>query len=323
MSRHAPPLTHPAVEYVGEWLALRFPQSVRPEGRLIMNLSGYFDASGTHKGAAALSVAGFLGPADEWGMFTYLWSKAMQEWGLDFFHMAPFESRQREYKDWTNKQRQDRLNYLLDLIAKHTVASSGITIPLSDYNAIFREDEIPPGPNREWLAPGVAAPGAQRPGDVHHEPDYKPGAIRRKSGGPYGLAASVLFRDVADKVKQYPNDVFVNYTFEAGDEGAGQVVRIFQDNYRDDNTRRELRLDSIHLEDKRKFPALQAADILAYELAKHLPKQLGQDARQPRYPIKRLRELPHSWGTLDADELRKWHYVIGRGLHYSTGTWHK
>ena len=317
-------LTHSAVSYFYEWLSLRFPRSVAPDDRLIVNLSGYFDESGTHKGSAALAVAGFVGKADDWGAFTYEWGEALAKWGIEYFHMAPFESRKREYKDWTNEQRQDRLNHLLGLIGKYAVASAGVVIPLADYDAIFPEDEIPPGPNVEWLAPGIAAPGAPRPGDaLPHEPDYKPGAIRRKSGGPYGLAAAVLFRDIAEHVYRLSGDPYVAYTFESGAEGAGQMLKVFQDNYRDENARRDLRLDSIHFEDKRKFSPLQAADILAYELYKHLPRQLGTEKRPARYTLRELAKLPRSWGWLEANELRQWHYVLGRGLHYSTGTWHK
>jgi Protein of unknown function (DUF3800) len=321
---HPQAVTHKPLNYFDEWLSLRFPRRVAPNDRLIVNLYGYFDESGTHKGSAALALAGFVGKADDWGAFSYEWGAALAEWGIDYFHMAPFESRLREYKDWTNEQRQDRLNHLLALIAKYTVASVGVVIPLADYDAIFTEDELPPPPNVEWLAPGIAGPGAPWPGDAPpHEPEPIPGAIRRKSGGPYGLAASVLFRDIAEHVYGLSDDPYVAYTFEAGAEGVGQVVKVFQDNYRDEDTRRDLRLDSIHFEDKRKFPPLQAADILAYELYKHLPRQLGTEQRPSRYTLRELAKRPRSWGWLEADELRKWHYVLGLGLHYSTGTWHK
>jgi hypothetical protein len=90
-----------------------------------------------------------------------------------------------------------------------------------------------------------------------------------------------------------------------------------------DGTRVNLRLLSIAFEDKRLFPPLQAADLLAYELHKQLPRQLGIETRPIRYTLRELAKLPRSWGTMDADEMRKWHYVLGRGLYYAAGTWHK
>lgn len=289
-----------------------------------MNIYGYFDESGTHTGSPALSVAGFLGRADDWGAFTFEWTDAMKNWDIPFFHMATFESRKREYANWTDQQRRERINHLLKLIDKYIIASAGVVLPLADYNAIFPEDEVPEGPNQEWLAPGIAAPRSPRPGDlVREDPDMRPGAVRRRSGGPYGIATFAVFIDVAKHVYGLSGDPFVAYTFEAGAEGTGQIQKLFADNYRDENTRRELRLDSLTFADKRQFPPLQAADLLAYELHKHLPRQLGQDDRPTRYTLRELAKSPRTWAWMNADALRDWHHVIDRGLHYSSGTWAK
>lgn len=323
MSGDAPALTHPPLDYFHESLPLRFPTCLAPDDRLIMNIYGYFDESGTHKGAAALSVAGFLGKADEWGAFTFEWEQALADFGLTFFHMASFESRIGEY-DWPEDVRRERITRLLAIINRHVLGSAGIVLPIPDYDVIFAEDELPPGPNVEWLAPGIAAPGAPRPGDAPpNEPDMRRGAIRRKSGGPYGLAATCLFMDVAKLAKALPGDPHIAYTFESGAQGVGQVAKLFQDNYTDVNSRRDLRLLSLTFADKRDMAPLQAADLLAYELYKHLPRQLGQDKHPTRYTLKRLAEMPKLWGTLESEQLKTWHFVIGRGLHYGTGSWLK
>lgn len=322
-TKSAPALTDERLSCFHESLPLRFPRSVAPSDRLIMNIYGYFDESGTHKGSPAFSLGGFLGKADEWGAFQFEWEAALKDFGLPFFHMASFESRLKGY-DWSEDVRRERINRLLEIIHRHVLGSFGIVFPLAEYDAVFPEDEIPPGPNVEWLAPGIAGPGAPRPGDAPpNEPDIRPGAIRRKSGGPYGLAATMLFRSVAEWVVGLPGDPCVAYVMEQGAVGAGQTLKFFQDNYADDNQRRSLRLLSLSFEDKRRFTPLQAADLLAYELHKHLPRQLGQEKRPTRYTLIELAKSPRSWGTVDAAELRKVHFVLGRGLHYSLGTWQK
>lgn len=288
-----------------------------------MNLWGYFDESGTHKESRALSVAGFLGRADEWGAFQVEWEDALGDFGLPFFHMTSFENRRKGY-DWPEDVRHERINRLLGIIRRHVLGSVGVVLPLADYDAIFREDEIPPGPNVEWIAPGIVGPCAPRPGDQPpNKPDMRPGAIRRKSGGPYGLAAVMLFQAVAEVAIQFADDPYVAYVMEQGAEGTGQVLKMFQDNYADLNSRRNLRLLSIAFKDKRRVTPLQAADLLAYELHKQLPRQLGDEERPPRYTLRELAKLNYKWNTVNADELRKWHHVLGRGLHYSTGTWQK
>jgi hypothetical protein len=323
MSGHPGALTHSPLSYFHESLPLRFPTFVAPDDRLIMNIYGYFDESGTHKGSPALAVGGFLAKADEWGAFTYEWEKALKDWGLPFFHMADFESRLGDYADWPNDVRKERLNRLLGIIGRHVIASVGTVISIADYDAVFPEDEAPEAPNTQEFAPGIWTPWSLEPGEPEPEVSLKPGDIRRKSGGPYGLAAVEMCAEVARRVSPLVGDPFVAYVFESGATGAGQILKVFQGMMAREETRISMRILSIAFEDKRLFPPLQAADLLAYELHKQLPRQLGIETRPRRYPLRELHKLPHSWGTMDAEEMRKWHYVLGRGLYYSEGTWQK
>ena len=51
--------------------------------------------------------------------------------------------------------------------------------------------------------------------------------------------------------------------------------------------------------DRKSFPPLQAADILAFEGWKQWARQHGGDTRRTRYPFKRLSEsVPSEWATL-------------------------
>lgn len=322
-SERALPLTHEAVDYFRESLPLRFPLGVVPNDRLMVavNIYGYFDESGTQKGSRAFAIGGFLGRADHWGAFQFEWEQALADFDLPFFHMSSFESRLKGY-DWPEEVRRERLSWLLGIIRRHVLGSVGVVLPLAAYNAVFREDEIPAGPNVEWIAPGVLGPGAPRPGDLPPlKPDMTSGALRRKTGGPYGLAATMLMMDVSMLVTPLAGDPHVAYIFEQGAEGRGQFLKVFNDNYDDIDLRRQGRLLSIAFEDKRRVVMLQAADILAYELYKHLPRQLGLEARPTRYTLHELAKVPYRWVTATEDELRKWHYVLGRGLHYSQGSW--
>ena len=287
-----------------------------------MNIWAYLDESGTHKSSKALSVGGFLGKADEWGAFRVEWEDALRDFGLDYFHMASFESRIGEY-DWPNEVRRERITRLLGIINRHVLGSVGTVIPLADYDEIFPEDEVPPGPNVQQLAPGIWAPGSLEPGEPEPKVNPQPGDLRRKSGGPYGLAASATALSVSELVRPLSGDPHVAYVFERGAIGAGQILKVFQDIVSDEDTRRSMRVLSIAFEDKREFPPLQAADLIAYELHKHLPRQLGIEDRPVRHTLRELGKMPRSWGWLNAEEMRKWHFVLGKGLYYSLGTWHK
>ena len=287
-----------------------------------MNVLAYLDESGTHRGSRAIAVAGFLGRPDAWGAFAFEWTREIEAWGLDTFHMAQFESRRPGY-DWPEEVRRARLNRLLEIIDRHVAGSVGITFSMEDYDAVFPPDEIPEGPNIQELAPGILAPGSLRPGDPEPAPvDYRPGELRRKTGGPYGLAATAVMLDAAKIAWALPGERFVDYVFEDGASGRGQLRKVAGDILADEPSRRDMRVSSFAFRSKSEAP-LQAADLLAYELHKHLPRELGQEDRPVRYTLRRLAGMPRRWGRLDVDELRKWHHVLGRGLHYSLGTWNR
>jgi hypothetical protein len=164
---------------------------------------------------------------------------------------------------------------LLPIIDRHVIGSAGIVLPLDLYDKVLATDEIPPERQPEWLAPGVLAPTASRPGDPlpNEEPDTRPGAIRRNSGGPYCLAAMMLFSHVGELIRglALSGDPQIGYVMESGAEGRGQTMKLWSDNYADERQRRDLRMLSLTFEDKRRVLPLQAADLLAYELFKHLP----------------------------------------------------
>jgi hypothetical protein len=108
-----------------------------------------------------------------------------------------------------------------------------------------------------------------------------------------------------------PWDLWIAYVFEDGTAGRGQLQKAFEYNRRDPDQKKNLRLRSLRLEDKRTSAPLQAADILAYELYRQLPRQIGLDPRPPRQPILRmLARPPRSWGTFDEDELKKWSEIV-------------
>ena len=117
------------------------------------------------------------------------------------------------------------------------------------------------------------------------EHEFTP-AARRHVGGAYGFAASVLMleaaRFVEETLKPEGTPFQIAYVFESGDLGVGQIMKLVQANLMDEEQAAKLHLLSFRIEDKRKFVALQAADILAYELYQHFPRQMGIDPRPPR-----------------------------------------
>ena len=256
------------IGYTGKSLRLAFPRHLAARDRLVLVLDGYFDESGTHAGSDAVAVAGYLSTSEQWELFEREWQTALHEWGVECFHMTDFSNRAKVYRSWTDQECRFRFARLVSIINRHTLASIAIIIPVKSYNHIFSKQG------------------------------------KRFVGGPYGLAASACFMDAAKVMDaDYPS-ARIAYVFEAGAPGGGEVLKVFQWNYSDIENRTRFKLLSLKFEGK-EFVPLQAADILAYEMHKHLPRQIGIDQRKPRYEHMQLLEecKLRSWGYLEDEQL--------------------
>jgi hypothetical protein len=54
--------------------------------RALVVIEGFFDESGTHKGAPLVVVAGFVGDRKVWKSFTKEWRKCLKDAGIRYFH---------------------------------------------------------------------------------------------------------------------------------------------------------------------------------------------------------------------------------------------
>lgn len=247
----------------------------------MLTITGYFDASGTHAGSGTVTLAGWLSTARGWEPFEGEWRAALTHYGLSMFHMREFAHSRGEFERWTEPQRRIRFANFAEIATRNTLSSVAVAVPTKDFEEVF-------------------TPAAQR-----------------HVGGPYGFAASVLFLEVArflEEVLQPEGTPFeVAYVFESGDQGVGQVQKLFQANRMDVQQAAELHLASLRVENKREFVALQAADILAYELYQHFPRQMGTDPRPPRrYNLNQLAaNKSWSWRFMSRERMREdWARVL-------------
>lgn len=263
-----------------ESVALAFPADVPETSRRLMILTGYFDESGTHAGSDVVSVAGYVSTPTRWVRFDEEWREAMADYGLEFFHASTFANRAPPYDEWSEDERHKRFTNLAGIINRHTEFSIATMILTRLFDETFSPE------------------------------------VRAHCGGPYGLAAVATFMETAKRVNEHYPDQWVSYVFESGARGAGQVLAHFQDNQRRREYASDQKLGSLRFENKRQFTPLQAADILAYELYLHLPRQLGMVQRPPRLPILELLAMGQriSWGMLDGETLEDFANVIAQRL---------
>ncbi|MBN4064589.1 DUF3800 domain-containing protein [Dehalococcoides mccartyi] len=231
--------------------------------------TAYFDESGTQDGAEVIAVGGFVAESSRWRLFTEEWQATIHSYDLDYFHMTDFESYQGPYASWTTDELKNCINQLLDIIHRHVIQSVGIIIPLRSFDQIMSE--------------------------------------RAKSicGDAYGLAAIQCWANLASTARDPRIDSAFEVVMEDGAKGKGSLLEVVRAASGDSEWFENNRISSLSFEDKREFPPLQAADILAYELYKHGLRQFGSEKRPGRFPLRQLRRSHQQWHYIDDDGLRK------------------
>ena len=236
-----------------------------------MNFTAYLDESGTHSGSDVIAVAGYISTPERWEAFETDWRGVLADHRIDHFHMTDFVARQEQFKGWSEGKRRDCFGRLLAVTNRYAIASIGMSVARKEYDGMF---------TREADA---------------------------QVGGPYGLAATMNFLGLGRMLRLLGVYGWIAYVFESGAKGAGQVLQAFTWNEGNPKNKEWLRLLSLKFENRRQFAPLQAADILAYELAKQLPKQLGLNAAKPRaFALRTLAQIPADWGRTGGDNLKMW-----------------
>jgi hypothetical protein len=227
----------------------------------------YFDESGTHTDATVLSVGGYMASEERWAAFDVQWQQALTDYGIEYFHMAAFENRQAQFKDWPENKRIPRLNRLMTIINRHTSVSAGMSIDRVAYERIF------------------------------------PGALKEKVRGPYGLALKGCLASLKRLSKRVHWHDAIQVVFDFGADEAGvieqETLRVLKDNPE------ESRYLDVRFERKRHVSRLQAADIAAYDMCKEVARVLGHHGRRQRKLMERFRERYLYWGYMDEEELTR------------------
>jgi hypothetical protein len=249
-----------------------------PEGKVpVASLySAFLDERGTHKESKIVVVAGFISNVTQTEELSEEWKKALNLWGIPMFHMADFESRRGCFEQWTDDQRRDRLNHLLDLMKCYTFNSIAFVVRKKSFDKIFTAK------------------------------------AKRRVGDAYGIAAIGCWHNLALVAKDQRIDGYIRFTMEKGCRGVAALKRIHDNESTDPGWVKVNRIESLSFQDKRTFLPLQAADIMAYEIYKQAHRQFDGEIRPTRYPLRELASPGHQWHYATDEELKRVHAYLVR-----------
>lgn len=208
--------------------------------RLIIVMDAYGDRSYA-SGLQYYAVAALMARGNDWTKLQLRWNRILHDAdpSLEFFHMVDFVAAQkRPYRDWSAEKRARVLRALVSTI-NDTVefACAGVMVP-SGYAAMKRIDA-------ERVVTGKPALGKNA----------------------YGFCADTVLGLARLRLEMIGVDRRVAYFYESGDEGLPEFRDSLNRILESEEYRAEFKVLSATTVSKRDAPALQTADILAYELS--------------------------------------------------------
>lgn len=195
----------------------------------------YLDEGGVNAGAKVLTVAGYVAKPSQWQLFTKEWNKVLKPTGLTAYHATDAQGLYDEFRDWTRDDVVALVKKLLPIITKYA-RGIAIAIVMDDFQEAFAK--------REDLKAAFAS--------------------------PYGACFQWLVQsllELADRQRLQARFAFVHETNDMKREAIQAFDFVKTETVYGD------RLISLSFADKKEFPPLQAADILAFEVQKRLANQ--------------------------------------------------
>jgi hypothetical protein len=226
----------------------------------------YGDASGSDPALPILALGGFISTVQQWEEFCKQWPKVLASGSVGVYHAADLESRKGEFARWSEKKKLKFQILAYQTLARYVAVGIASVVVRADFETL----------KIRW----------------HRVRQGKP-------ANHYIFCVYDFIKNVNNWAKDHGYiNTPINYVFERGDPGKGEVEQIFQELASDSafNERHLIgkltfspKRDKDHPQNDKQLQPLQAADIWAYESYKHmnnriLPMDSGQKPRAESRP---------------------------------------
>ncbi len=204
-----------------------------PEAVFVI-IKGYFDESGTHAGSPVMTFGCFVAPATRWNGFNVKWRRLLSDNGLNFYHTRRFIHGNGEFHGWSDARCLTFVDRMATVLAEHVTFGLSLALREADYRQHYRRDGAPQGARLDSM---------------------------------YGLCFRYCLHVIIQRCREaFPTDeTKIAFVLESGHNNTGDAKRIFHEIKNDPKETPNLFqvLRSIAFMDKKKVPALQAADGMA------------------------------------------------------------
>jgi hypothetical protein len=241
-------------------------------GYVAIQIETYFDESGSHDGSRVLCVAGYVFEKTQAIRFTRKWKKVLSRFGLPYFHMVDCAHGNGVFANLKPSQRVAVEKAMIKLIQENVRQGLAVTIDAKEFKEVM---------------------------------PYHPSI-----GTPYSFCCHLIIAGVAGVIDANPSIGKCGYFFEAGHQSMSEANRIMTELFAHPEAKSRQRYAGHAFVSKEDAPAVQAADLLAWQWYKDRNRQL--DGRPRRKDCAALLKGQHTNAIhLDRDRIAELANTLG------------
>ncbi len=235
----------------------------------------YLDESGTHNGAIYTTVAGAIAKRSSWYSLETQWQAMLRKFNVKYFHATDLNCFGGEYREWKDDKRREFFSMIFKILKSEPITPIAISVNIDIFNKVKTEF-----------------------------PDI--------SLTPYQFCCEMCLREIVFFAKKKRKMNPVSVIFEAGQKTNSLGLHWIKQGLSVDELVRKYKISGFSFHPKGDMPALQIADLIAYELNHGQTIISKHGLREIRYPLNQIVTIC-GWakgGTVEEDSIRKYIKVI-------------
>lgn len=221
----------------------------------MQNIHAFFDESGSHAGSPVLCVAGYAFGKREARLLANEWRTVLRRYKLPFFHMVDCAHGNDIFSSLRREQRISVATSLIEIIKRRAVHGFAVSVDVEAYHKLM--------------------------------PEWAP------TRTPYAFCARCIIDEMGKFFRRIAFKGRSSYFFEAGHQSRSEAEQCIKDvlnNPLHKISKLHYGYESHAFISKLDAPAVQAADILAWQWATDIKHSLNRRSR--RKDFESLREVP-------------------------------
>jgi hypothetical protein len=213
--------------------------------------TGYFDESGDDH---FMTISGYVSTPLKWSRLNKEWIAVLSEYGIPFFHMKEYVGGRGIFQGLSKENRDNMYHRLIDIVNRHTMFGVTGGVILQDFKDVTKD--LPDNPHPYMTDPWVLC------------------------------FFQCLGRTITQMKKKTASYEQVALIFDRKLDLEGRALKYF--NWYSKERTDGNRLASLAFASAKDTPAIQAADIIAYESRKELRSKKIEPSRPVRISLEKL-----------------------------------